>query len=329
MKSVDRSIRYRNFLSELTVGSRPLLLDGPISTELDSRGVTMSSGRSRRSPIDEPEALIQLHADYINAGARIVTTHTFGAGRAAMAEEFDLLIEGAVNCALEARRRTNTEDTVLIAGSLAYHTAKGPGKYDPEEDPIVWEGEMNHLVHLLEKNGIDVLILEMVGGPTFTRPLLRAAQASRKPYWVGFSAFDNSDGRGVCVYDNEATSLDVALPGLIRSDMEGENGEYQREGNSSADVIGAMHCKPVVIEHVLRAIQDNGWSGPLMAYPDDVRGWNPDTLKGSHGDDPVDVFCDYSMKWGRDFPECSLLGACCGFSVKHISALNERLMSLE
>ena len=59
-------------MSELTVGSRPILLDGPISTELDSRGVTMSSGRSRRSPIDEPEALIQLHADYINAGARIV-----------------------------------------------------------------------------------------------------------------------------------------------------------------------------------------------------------------------------------------------------------------
>ena len=67
MKSVDRSIRYRNFMSELGGDSQPLLLDGPISTELDSRGVTMSSGRSRRSPIDEPEALIQLHVDYINA----------------------------------------------------------------------------------------------------------------------------------------------------------------------------------------------------------------------------------------------------------------------
>ena len=77
------------------------------------------------------------------------------------------------------------------------------------------------------------------------------------------------------------------------------------------------------------AIQSNGWSGPLMAYPDDVRGWNPDTLKGSHGNDPVDVFCDDSIKWGIDFPECGLLGACCGFSVKHISALNQRLLSLE
>ena len=328
MKPVNRTKIYRDFMSELERGTQHLLLDGPISTELDSRGLTMSSGRSRRSPIDEPEDLIQLHVDYINAGARIVTTHTFGASRGTMPGEFDLLIKSAVSCALEARRRTNTEDTVLIAGSLAYHTAKGPGNYDPDEDPILWESEMNHLVNLLEKYGVDVLLLEMVGGPTFTRPILRAAQASRMPYWVGFSAFDKLDGEGLRVYDNEATLLDVALPDLLRAAIVGENGEYQSEGDSGADVIGAMHCKPVVIEHVLRAIRNNGWAGPLMAYPDDVRGWNPDTLKGSHGDDPVDVFCDDSIKWGRDFTGCGLLGACCGFSVKHISALNQRLLSL-
>ena len=60
---VKRSQRYQNLLSELKSGNRTILIDGPISTELDSRGVTMSSGRGRRSPIDDREALIQVHMD--------------------------------------------------------------------------------------------------------------------------------------------------------------------------------------------------------------------------------------------------------------------------
>ena len=179
---IKRSQRYQTLLSDLSRENKTILLDGPISTELDSRGVTMSSGRGRRAPIDDQEALVQVHMDYINAGARIITTHTFGGNRDKLGQEFEDLTRGAVECALESRRRTGTEDSVIISGSIAYHTAQGPGKYDPKQDTKSWENDINDLVKLLKSSGVDVMLLEMVGGPTFTAPIIRAVQASRMPF---------------------------------------------------------------------------------------------------------------------------------------------------
>ena len=209
---IKRSQRYQNLLSDLSSGDKTILLDGPISTELDARGVTMSSGRGRRAPIDDQEALIQVHMDYINAGARIITTHTFGGNRDKLGQDFENLTRGAVECTLEARRRTGTDDSVIIAGSIAYHTAQGPGKYDPKQDPKSWEKDINDLVKLLKSSGVDVMLLEMVGGPTFTVPIIRAVQASRMPFWVGFSAAYAHNGTGLRVYDNPGTPVEDALP---------------------------------------------------------------------------------------------------------------------
>ena len=320
---VRRTPRYQSLLAELRSGQKTVLLDGPISTELDSRGVTMASGKARRVAKDDPESLVQLHVDYINAGARIITTHTFGGTRDVLGREFEELTRGAVDCALEARRRTRTEDSVIVAGSLAYHSAKGPGRWDPTQDPEAWERDINDSVDLLSAD-VDVLLLEMVGGPTFTAPIISAVQANRMPFWVGFSAKE-VEGRGLRVFDNAATPVDDALPGLIQLAIEGLEGVFKGEGDSGVDVIGAMHCKPAELGNVLEAVQAHGWNGPMMAYPDDVQEWDPTTYKSVYGNDPVDVYCTHCVNWRRDFPKCSLLGACCGFSVKHIAALDQRL----
>ena len=111
----------------------------------------MASGKSRRVTKDEPEALVQVHVDYINAGAQIITTHTFGRNRDVLGCEFEEFTRGAVDCALEARRQTRTADSVIVAGSLAYHTAKGRGKYHPAQDPEAWERDIYDLVALLEE----------------------------------------------------------------------------------------------------------------------------------------------------------------------------------
>ena len=150
VRPVNRSSRYQRLLVDLQDGQKTVLLDGPISTELDSRGVTMASGKERRVAKDDPESLVQVHVDYINAGARIITTNTFGRTRQVLGNDFEELTRAAVDCAFEARRRTGTEDSVVVAGSLAYHTAKGPGKYDPDQDPESWEDDLGDLVDLLK-----------------------------------------------------------------------------------------------------------------------------------------------------------------------------------
>jgi len=119
--------------------------------------------------------------------------------------------------------------------------------------------------------------------------------------------------------------FDHVLPSLIKLAIEGPDGMFKCEGNSGADIMGAMHCKPAQLGAVLEAVEAQGWDGPMMAYPDDVREWDPTMSKGVYGNDPVDVYCSHCLNWSRDFPKCNLLGACCGFSVRHIAAFNQRL----
>ncbi len=118
VRPVNRSPRYQRLLVDLQDGQKTVLLDGPISTELDSRGVTMASGKERRVAMDDPESLVQVHVDYIKAGARIITTNTFGRTRQVLGSDFEELTRAAVDCAFEARRMTGTEDSVVVAGSL-------------------------------------------------------------------------------------------------------------------------------------------------------------------------------------------------------------------
>ncbi|MCP4600988.1 MAG: homocysteine S-methyltransferase family protein [Proteobacteria bacterium] len=57
---------------------RPVILDGGVGTELDNRGVdTRSSLRSGLAPLTEPSLLKAIHAEYVAAGAEILTASTF------------------------------------------------------------------------------------------------------------------------------------------------------------------------------------------------------------------------------------------------------------
>ena len=140
------------------------------------------------------------------------------------------------------------------------------------------------------------------------------------PFWVGFSAQDVGDK--LVMFDNAATPVDDALAGLVPQAVRGIRDEFA-DGDSGCDLMGAMHCRPAVLGDVMRAIQAHGWSGPLMAYADDVRTWDPDSATVVAGDDPVEVYRDHCLGWRSRFPQLSLVGACCGFSVRHIAALAE------
>ena len=317
---VVRTPLYARLMQALKAGVNTHLLDGPISTELDARGATMASGRERRAALDEPETLTQIHVDYIEAGAAVATTHTFGLRPGNRGRDFGGLVVGAVECAMEARRRTGTEDRVVIAGSLAYHTPLGNGHWDPDMSPEAWLEEIAATAAALKRAGVDVLLLEMVGGPAFTAPLIQVVHELRMPFWIGFSAHDI--GRGLVMFDNVATPIDKALARLVPQAVGGTRDEFA-DGDSGCDLMGAMHCRPSVLADVLDAIQAHGWSGPLMAYADDVRAWDPSSARVVAGDDPVEVYRDHCLGWRDRYPQLSLLGACCGFSVRHIESLAE------
>src|ERR1700675_1237253 len=101
---------------------RPLLLDGGTGRELLKRGVPILTEIWSATALDlAPDIVRQVHADFIEAGADIITTNTYGISRERVAREgiehrYTELNQIAGRLAAEAR--VAAKRSVAIAGSL-------------------------------------------------------------------------------------------------------------------------------------------------------------------------------------------------------------------
>ncbi len=108
-----------------TFGEEPLVFDGGLGTELVRGGALRAGDVPERLVLDCPSAIEEVHRSYVEAGAGVVTTATFGAnplklamsGLEARMEEIN---EKAARLAVEAAGRGAREHgrRVLVAGSV-------------------------------------------------------------------------------------------------------------------------------------------------------------------------------------------------------------------
>jgi methionine synthase I (cobalamin-dependent)/5,10-methylenetetrahydrofolate reductase len=156
---------------------RPLLLDGAMGTLLYSRGVP------QRQCLDElvltrPELVSTIHREYIEAGADVIETNTFGANRFRLAEfgiekQAGRLNRKAAQLAREARETSGRE--VLIGGSIG---PLGPtGRMPSRPHPGIARAAFREQIEGLLEGGADIFILE-----TFDRleTLLLAIEEARR-----------------------------------------------------------------------------------------------------------------------------------------------------
>jgi homocysteine S-methyltransferase len=146
------------FLQRLHDG--PILADGAIGTELYRRGNFPSGICFEELSVSHPDMVRQVHLDYIEAGAEIIETNTFGANRIKLErhgiENVQEINERAVALAHEARNLTGQE--VWIAGAI------GPlgkplsplGTIEPEQAQEVFREQVQALL----EGGVDLILLE-------------------------------------------------------------------------------------------------------------------------------------------------------------------------
>src|ERR1700758_4809363 len=108
----------------------------------------------------EPEAVFRVHQSYIEAGAHIIETNTFGANRfklapLGLADEVQRLNSRGVKVAREAREAASRE--IFIAGSMGPLGIGGQGRH-PEPDQI--RAIFHEQAMALEERGVDFFILE-------------------------------------------------------------------------------------------------------------------------------------------------------------------------
>ena len=285
------------------------LLDGATGTELEKRGVPMSTNAwSGSASLDHPDILEQIHRDYIDAGADVITANTYAASRAlldldGLGDRFEAINRAAVHAALQARERSGRPE-VMIAGSLSHRGPITTGSARPDSgaiSPDQMAEAVGEQARLLRDEGCDLLLLEMMYDIDRMPLVFAAAAETGLPVWAGFSARRGKNGE-LLGFSPEA-DIPFAQVVSILDDW-------------AVDAAGIMHTPVTEIADALQILRPR-FDGPLMAYPDSGYFKSPhwqfeDVIA------PPDLY-RYAQGWVEDGAQ--ILGGCCGLSPEHIAAL--------
>ena len=303
--------RYKKFLEVLRSGET-ILLDGATGSELENRGIKMDNSWCATASL-EFDILKQIHKDYINAGAKIITTNTYASNRmilevAGVEDKFEEINLAAINAAIQAREECGRDD-VLVAGSLshqipyedAFRSQEEKDKYIKKLTPEYFQKSFDELAFFLADNGCDFILLELMYRPDRIDIIFDSASKVGLPVWAGFSS-RNKDGLIALTTDYE-----YSFKKMI------SNVKHHK-----LDAVGIMHCDIGVIEESVKELKEI-YDLPIMAYPE-VAVFDFPRYDMSNVIQPNDYLVE-AKKW-KD-AGAQIIGGCCGTTVEHIKLLNE------
>ncbi|MGI9481259.1 MAG: homocysteine S-methyltransferase family protein [Hyphomicrobiales bacterium] len=300
---------YENMKSKLAEGG-VVILDGGTGTELERRGVDMNpEAWCGVATLEAEETLVEVHKDYIRAGAEVITANTFASSRlmlspAGFADSVDEVNRKAVRAAHKACAELGAEN-VLIAGSLSHMVPIAPetAKPDPARIPdnTALADAFGELAQIHKQEGCDLILMEMMYDPGRMELALAAAGATGLPVWAGLSARRADDGAVLSFAAHE----DIAYGEIVAL-----------ASRHKPDAIGTMHTPSNLISDC-DAIIAQEFDGARMAYPDSgyfkMPSWQFEDII------PPEEFAAYADEWKT--AGVQIIGGCCGLSPKHIQAL--------
>jgi S-methylmethionine-dependent homocysteine/selenocysteine methylase len=180
-----------------------ILMDGAVGSELASRGVDMRASLddtdalddywSARALMTDPSAVERLHADYLRAGADIITTNSFRLQPSvtrAMGVTRSSAELASLAASLARRAREAERTPALIAGSIG-PVGVWSRPRDAPADAVLHE-EHEILATALVAAGVDLLLPETMNSIREARIAAAAAARSGAPFMIGFAITDDS-----------------------------------------------------------------------------------------------------------------------------------------
>ncbi len=254
--------------------------------------------------VTEPEAVFRVHQAYIEAGAQMIETNTFGANRFKLAplglgDEVQKLNGRGVKIAREARESAARE--VLIAGSIG-PLGIGVQARHPESEEIL--SVFHEQALALEERGVDLFILETF---SYIEELMLAIDAIR--------SFSGLPIVAQLTYSEEGTTYGDLRPFLAATLLKEKN----------VQVIGA-NCT-LGPQSLLPILQELANAGDFR-----VSGMPNTGFPKKEGDRIVypKSSPEYFASFARDAAEAGvrILGGCCGTTPAHIRAMADAVKSL-
>lgn len=277
----------------------PLLLDGGLSNRLEELGCNLNNPLWTAKVLqDSPELILQTHLDYLEAGAKIITTASYQATISGFAEqglnkEMAIgLITTSVNLAKEAVEtfcRTHPEsETPLIAASLGPYGAYLADGSEYRGDYSIGKEELRDFHEekaiLLDHLGVDILAFETIPSQLETRIIVQISQSLETPVWITFSCKDGehiSDGTPI----TDCINLANFSPHIV--------------------AVGVNCTKPQYIASLIKEIKRVSGNKKLVVYPNSGETFDADSKTWSDtAEDSWDV--EEWLKLGTD-----IIGGCC------------------
>lgn len=179
---------------------KPILLDGGMGQEIYNRGGKGGYGEWAVAALhEEPQLVREIHSDYIQVGADVITTNTYGTTRMRMAavgmeDRFEALVRTAGELASEGRAQAGRSD-VRIATSLPPLEASYVNTFELSFEET--SAQFAEMMDLLDPY-VDIFLGETLSTSFEARAFLAAAQGRGKTIWLALTLVDHggSDLRG-------------------------------------------------------------------------------------------------------------------------------------
>ncbi len=283
------------------LSDRTLLADGAMGTILHARGIGFDKCFDELN-LTNPGAVAEIHRAYIEAGAQLVITNTFGAnrfklGKHGLQDRVDELNRAGVDL---ARRVVSASfKDVLIAGDVGPLGVRiAPyGRVKPEAAREAFAEQ----IRALAGSGVDLIVIETFSDLYEIKEAIKAARQVCDLPVVASVTFTRDD-----------RTLLGDDPVMVA----------RRLQEAGVDVIG-VNCSggPAQLLRLLKLMKQavpeaNFWVKPNAGWPEQV---------GGRIMYPADAeyFGDYALSFRE--AGASVVGGCCGTTPQHISAMRKAL----
>ena len=278
----------------------PLIFDGAMGSMIYERGVFINTCYDELC-LSNPKLVSQIHREYVEAGADVIETNTFGANRImlrpyGLSEKAEAINRQAVRLAREA-----AGDSVYVA--VAVGPCIRPDQIMLEEHVAEVEASFAEQISAVASEGVDLIVLE-----TFTSlKELQLAAGTAKRHGLPVLASFVLNERGETAVGTSAETMTQALSADRNVDAVGINCGTGPAGVFDAlQVVLPLTSKPFVVM-------------PNAGLPRDVAG------RMIYLTSP-----EYFTEYAKKFIEMGVrgVGGCCGTTPAHIRMAARAVKSL-
>src|SRR2546429_2009542 len=289
---------------------RPLLCDGAMGSLLYARGVTYEQCFDALN-LSQPELISDIHREYINAGAEVIETNSFGANRAKL-EAYNLgdrvreINFRAVRLAREAREISG--QPIFVAGAVG---PTGRPLQAPDEHRLVEvRAIFQEQIEALQEGGADLLILETFSSLAELRQaILAAKEVGGLPIIAQMSFYE--DGHTL-------SGQAAARVASVLNDM----GVDVMGANCSVGPAATLDALEEMVAEVQR-YQDGSQSRTHLFSAQPNAGLPTRIGNRFFYVATPDYFADYALRFAQ--AGVRLIGGCCGTTPRHIAAMRNAL----